>query len=157
LEGTGWVVGSVVGLLVVPYREVEMYPHIRARTAEAWRKRARTRRIIPLSERMPKILTVALACSFAADLLVCVCQHGATWEALGATRLGGTTYTLGLATARGAERMLWMAGIEPSAVGLGRVSIRLGPPDVQLIAHDTGKLRAVRLCIYRKGVCRYAL
>jgi hypothetical protein len=102
LEGAGWLMGGAAGLVIVPSRQVEMYPQLRARTAEAWRKRMHARKPIPLPARLPAIFAVALACSVAADCLVCACEHGVSWEALLATRLGGSTYALGSAAASGA-------------------------------------------------------
>jgi len=102
LEGAGWLAGGAVGLTAVPSRQVEMYPEFRARTAEAWRKRMHARKPIPLPARLPAIFAVAFACSFAADSLVCACEHGVSWDGLLATRLGGSTYAVGSAVASAA-------------------------------------------------------
>jgi hypothetical protein len=152
LEGAGWVAGGAVGLIVVPSRQVEMYPEFRARTAEAWRKRMHARKPIPLPARLPAIFAIAFACSFAADCLVCACEHGVSWDALLATRLIGSGYTLGSTAANGSvhawervrrlpifqraqlEGSIFWHGAETELVSVlraGRGVVRLSLPSVE--------------------------
>jgi hypothetical protein len=64
----------------------------------------KTRVPIPFADRLPAILAVALACSFAADVIARFDEHGVGWEAIGATRLGGAAATLGSSAGIGATR-----------------------------------------------------
>ena len=62
----GTVAGLVVGWAVVPTTAKEQFSQYRPRTAEAWRKMNKQRRaIIPLEQRLPSIIGIAVACGFA--------------------------------------------------------------------------------------------
>lgn len=60
----GFGLGLGVGFAVVPRTQREKYQQYVPRTAEAWRKRMKQRTaLIPLSNRVPAILAVAVTCS----------------------------------------------------------------------------------------------
>ena len=64
----GVTAGLALGWAVVKRQGTEEYTQYRPRTAEAWRKMNKQKRaIIPLSERAPAIIVVALACGLALD------------------------------------------------------------------------------------------
>ena len=155
LEGAGWALGGVLGALVVPDRQREAYPEFRARTAEAWRRRMQSRKPIPLPMRAPAIFAIALACSFAADCLVSVCEHGATWETLAATRLGGTTYSLGTATvgaaARSWERIQQLRGSGRRA--LPGHAPKVDSPDVRPVSVKQGDRLQRPWCLILESRC----
>ena len=81
------IAGLVLGERVTPSMTQELYPGYAVRTAEAWRKKIKQRRPIPLARRAPQIIAVSLACSFVTEWGLAVPECGAL-GALGETSAG---------------------------------------------------------------------
>jgi hypothetical protein len=80
-------VGLALGYMITPSKTKALYPNTAVRTAEAWRRRIKSRVPIPLAERAPRILAISLMCSFAVDYASYLPAHGPV-ESIRQTRVG---------------------------------------------------------------------
>jgi len=101
----GGLVGLVVGWMITPDWELEAYPEFKARTVEAWRSKVKQRRPIPLADRMPAILRVAVLTSLCFDYAYNVHDFGPL-GAVAHTRVGSMGVQLTQKTGR-AARASW--------------------------------------------------